>query len=411
MAITIRRSIRANFSFTLTGSLIYSACQWAMVALVTKYSENDLSNLVIALSVSAPVIVFFNLQLRLLQALDADNKYLFGDLLSLRLIAQCLSLLVIGSWAYLFTDNSALATCIILISLSRAFYSIGESFYGEQQKAERMGGIASSMSLKGLLSITVFGYFLVIRDDLTAALMAWGSMHFLMLVFDVRQTLALGMAAKQLLPTVNFSAMASLAKKGMPLGFSGLLISLQINIPNYALMSSEYKSEVGVFGAILFLTTIGRKIIESGVRATGPRLANVLSEGRLERFQQLRMKLAALSGGLGVLGFAVALAFGEQLLSILYTDSFIPYSKVLLWVIIGETFNFSALALEHALSAGRKIDAQLKSITSSVVVLLAASWLLIPENGVAGAAWAVTLGGLARLLTTLFLTKRFDELR
>ncbi|HIA38954.1 MAG TPA: hypothetical protein EYN86_05550 [Planctomycetes bacterium] len=408
MATAIRRSIRANFSFTLTGSLIYSACQWAMVALVTKYSEGDLSNLVIALSVSAPVIVFFNLQLRLLQALDASNKYRFGDLLSLRLIAQCLSLLVLGSWAYLYANNSALATCVILISLSRAFYSIGETFYGEQQKAERMGGIASSMSVKGVLSILAFSYFLIMRGDLTSALLAWTSVHFLMLVFDARQTILLGMGVKQLLPTANFKAMSALVKKGMPLGISGLLISLQINIPNYALMTSEYKDEVGVFGAILFLTTIGRKIIESGVRATGPRLANVLAEGRLARFQQLRLKLTVLSGGLGVLGLAVAFVFGEQLLSILYTDAFMPYAGILLWVIIGETFNFSALALEHALSAGRKIDAQLKSITSSVVVLLAASWWLIPTHGVAGAAWAVALGGFARLTTSLLLTKHFD---
>ena len=234
-----------------------------MVALVTKYSEGDLSNLVIALSVSAPVIVFFNLQLRLLQALDASNKYRFGDLLSLRLIAQCLSLLVLGSWAYLYANNSALATCVILISLSRAFYSIGETFYGEQQKAERMGGIASSMSVKGVLSILAFSYFLIMRGDLTSALLAWTSVHFLMLVFDARQTILLGMGVKQLLPTANFKAMSALVKKGMPLGISGLLISLQINIPNYALMTSEYKDEVGVFGAILFLTTQASRLCSS----------------------------------------------------------------------------------------------------------------------------------------------------
>ena len=167
-----------------------------------------------------------------------------------------------------------------------------------------------------------------------------------------------------------------------------------------------YKLSLAV--GMTIVTTIGRKIIESGVRATGPRLANVLAEGRLARFQQLRLKLTVLSGGLGVLGLAVAFVFGEQLLSILYTDAFMPYAGILLWVIIGETFNFSALALEHALSAGRKIDAQLKSITSSVVVLLAASWWLIPTHGVAGAAWAVALGGFARLTTSLLLTKHFD---
>ena len=390
------------------GGLIYSACQWAMIALVTKYSAGDLKNIVIALSVSAPVIVFFNLQLRLLQALDSQSDHRFGDFISLRLIAQCFSLLILTIWAFWFNDDPSLVVCLIVISTSRAFYSIGETFYGEQQKLERMGGIASSMTIKGTLSLICFSYFLISKSDLHSALIAWAAIHFMTLAFDIRQTLALGISAKDLLPTGTLKSMAKLAKKGLPLGISGLLISLQINIPNYALMSSEYKDEVGIFGAILFLTTIGRKFIESGVRATGPRLSNILAEGRTQRFRQLRFRLCMLSASLGIAGLLVTLFLGESLLAVLYTNAFVPYLPVLLWVIGGETLNFASLALEHALSAGKKFDAQLRSISLSVLVLVAASWYLIPDYGVSGAAWAIVLGGTARLITTILLTKKFD---
>ena len=379
-----------------------------MIALVTKYSPGDLDNIVIALSVSAPVIVFFNLQLRLLQALDSQSDHRFGDFISLRLIAQCFSLGLLTIWAFAFNNDPSLAICLMVIAASRAFYSIGETFYGEQQKLERMGGIASSMTIKGALSLMCFSYFLIVKSDLSSALIAWAAIHFITLAFDIKQTLALGISAKELLPTSTLRSMAKLVKKGFPLGMSGLLISLQINIPNYALMSSEYKDEVGIFGAILFLTTIGRKIIESGVRATGPRLSNILIEGRIQRFRQLRFKLCMLSTSLGIAGLLVALLFGESLLAVLYTKAFVPYLPVLLWVIGGETLNFASLALEHALSAGKKFDAQLRSISSSVLVLVAASWYLIPNYGVSGAAWAVVLGGAARLLSTLIITRNFD---
>jgi len=379
-----------------------------MVALITKYSPGNLDDIIIALSVTAPVIVFFNLQLRLLQALDSQNDHRFRDFITLRLIAQCFSLGLLAIWAFAFNSDLALAVCLMVIAASRAFYSIGETFYGEQQKFECMGGIASSMAMKGVLSLTCFSYFLIVKSDLYSALAAWAVIHFITLAFDVKQTLALGIRAKELLPTSTLKSMGKLAKKGFPLGVSGLLISLQINIPNYALMSSEYKDEIGIFGALLFLTTVGRKIIESGVRATGPRLSNILVEGRMQRFRQLRLRLCMLSASLGIAGLLAALFWGESLLAILYTNAFVPYLPVLLWVIGGETLNFASLALEHALSAGKKFDAQLRSIISSVLALVAASWCLIPNYGVLGAAWAVALGGAARLLATIILTRNFD---
>ena len=379
-----------------------------MIALITKYSPSDLDDIIIALSITAPVIVFFNLQLRLLQALDAQNGHRFGDFITLRLIAQCFSLGLLAIWAFAFNSNLSLAICLMVIATSRAFYSIGETFYGEQQKFERMGGIASSMAMKGALSLTCFSYFIIVKSDLYSALVAWAAIHFITLAFDIRQTLALGISAKELLPTSTFKSMGRLVKKGFPLGMSGLLISLQINIPNYALMSSEYKDEVGIFGALLFLTTVGRKIIESGVRATGPRLSNILAERRMQRFRQLRFRLCMLSASLGMAGLLAALFWGESLLAMLYTNAFVPYLPVLLWVIVGETLNFASLALEHALSAGKKLDAQLRSIVSSVLTLVVASWCLIPSYGASGAAWAVVLGGAARLLATIILTRNFD---
>jgi O-antigen/teichoic acid export membrane protein len=405
-----RRSIRANFSFTLAGSLVYSACQWLMISLVTKSgNEEHLNNLVIALAISAPVIVFFNLQLRLIQALDVRQSYLFGDFLTLRLAAQLASLVTLTAWAILSDFDQAAFATLLLVGANRAVYSIGETFYGAQQRAERMGGIASSMALKGVFSIAFFGYFLHRTNSLTLALLAWGGAHLLLLLFDAERTVSLGVEPRSLRPSGNVTSIKALAKEGLPLGLSGVLIAIQINIPTYSMMASDYEGEVGIFGAILLLATVGRKVIEAAIRATGPRLANILGEGRCIRFRQLRIRLVLTAGSVGVLGYIIAQLFGEAILGLVYTKEFVPYLPVLLLIISGEVANFASLALEHALLAGRAFRAQMFSIGGSVITIATASLILIPELGAIGAGWTVLLGGLMRLLISVILTLKFDS--
>ncbi|MDP7062110.1 MAG: hypothetical protein QF489_04145, partial [Planctomycetota bacterium] len=325
--------------------------------------------MVIALATSAPVIVFCNLQLRLIQALDVRKHYLFGDFLTLRLAAQVVSLLTLTAWAIFSGFNQAAFASLLLVGANRAIYSIGETFYGAQQRAECMGGIASSMALKGVLSIAFFGYVLHQTESLSLALIGWGAAHLLLLVFDAERTISVGVEPRSLLPTTSFNSIKSLTREGLPLGLSGLLITLQINIPNYSMMASDHKEEVGTFGAILLLATVGRKVVEAATRATGPRLANILGEGRILRFRQLRLRLALAAGLVGILGYLIAQVFGKEILRLVYTEEFTPYLPVLLLIIIGEAANFAALALEHALLAGRAFRTQMFSIGASIITI------------------------------------------
>lgn len=410
MGPVVRRSIRANFSFTLAGSMTYAICQWLMISLVTKSGNGEhLNNLVAALAATAPVIVFCNLQLRVIQALDAKGRYLFGDFLTLRLAAQVISLLTLGGWALFSGFNEAAFAAILLVGVNRAIFSIGETFYGAQQRAERMDGIAASMALKGILSITFFWYALSQTQSLSLALISWGAGHFLLLAFDAQRAIAVGVQARSLLPSANFGAMRSLVLEGLPLGLSGVLIALQINIPTYSMMASDYKEEVGAFGAIVMLAAVGRKIIEAATRATGPRLASILGSGRVSRFRQLRFRLALCAGLVGILGLLVNQAFGKEILRFVYTERFVTYVPVLSLICVGEAANFAALALEHALLAGRKFRAQAYTLSASIIVIASTSPFLIPEHGVVGAGWAVLLGGLARLSVSTALTLRFDR--
>src|SRR2546425_157717 len=66
------RSLRANFSWTLAGNVVYAACQWGMLIVLARLgSPTMLGQFALGLAVTTPVIIFANLQLRAVQTTDA----------------------------------------------------------------------------------------------------------------------------------------------------------------------------------------------------------------------------------------------------------------------------------------------------------------------------------------------------
>src|SRR5262245_54066435 len=78
-------SLRHNFSWTLLGNGLYAACQWAIVVVLAKLGTPEMvGKFTFALSLTAPVILLANLNLRRLQATDARHEYEFGEYLGLQ---------------------------------------------------------------------------------------------------------------------------------------------------------------------------------------------------------------------------------------------------------------------------------------------------------------------------------------
>jgi O-antigen/teichoic acid export membrane protein len=145
-------SLRSNFSWTLAGNVVYAGCQWGMLVVLAKFgSPEKVGQFALGLAVTAPIIMFSNLQLRAIQATDARREYRFGHYLALRLATMALALFVIVGIACTYRLESALV--ILAVGLSKAFESLSDVVYGLLQFHERMDRIALSMMIKGPLSL------------------------------------------------------------------------------------------------------------------------------------------------------------------------------------------------------------------------------------------------------------------
>ena len=180
-------SLTRNFSWTLAGNVVYTGCQWAMLTVLAKLGTPGMvGQFVLSLAVTAPVIMFTNLQLRAVQATDARHEYQFADYLGLRLVCTLLAVAAIIAVTFLSGYRGETATVILAVGAAKAFESISDIYYGLLQNRERMDYIARSMMIKGPLSLIALamGSYMTGRIFWGACAMAlvWG---LVLVLYDI----------------------------------------------------------------------------------------------------------------------------------------------------------------------------------------------------------------------------------
>src|SRR5262245_46162031 len=89
-------SLRSNFSWMLTGNAIYALCQWGVLGMFARLGTPAVvGQFVLAMAVTAPIMAFFMLQFRMVQASDVRREYKFGHYLAVRLMALASAVVVI----------------------------------------------------------------------------------------------------------------------------------------------------------------------------------------------------------------------------------------------------------------------------------------------------------------------------
>jgi O-antigen/teichoic acid export membrane protein len=412
-------SLRQNFSWTLVGNIVYAACQWGMLVVLAKTgSPVMVGQFALGLAVTAPIILFANLQLRAVQATDARHEYLFDDYLGLRLATTVMALAAIAGVVIVSGYRSETALVIMAVGAAKAFESISDVFYGRLQQHERMDRIAKSMMIKGPLSLLALGIAVYLtKSTLWGAVglaIAWA---LVLISYDIRSGKLLrgrdagatdsasdGGRPATLRPRWSNKTSFALIKLSLPLGFVMLLISLNTNVPRYFIEHYLGERELGIFAAIAYLMVAGSMVVNALGQSASPRLAKHYASGEARAFRHLLGKLIAISGLLGVAGVALVVLAGESLLTMIYRPEYASHTDVFLLLMVAAGLGFIASFLGYAMTAARyfKVQAPLFAVVTAVSVL-ACLWL-VPLYGLRGAAMALVLAAAVQLLGSLAIT-------
>jgi len=388
-------SLKKNFSWVLIGNITYAACQWGTLIVLTKFGTPELvGQFALGLAIATPIYSFTNLQLRGIQATDSLNEYLFSEYFGFRIIMTTIGFTSIVSVALFSKYQKTTVLIIILLGLVKAIESFSDVIFGLIQKHEQMEKISISLIFKGVFSLIFFSislfYFKNLFVSILLILFVW---LLIFLIFDIRNAklLLLNTAkAGSISPHFKKERIKNLFFLALPLGVVILFNALNINIPRYFITEYFNEEMLGYFAAIAYLLVVGSTIVNAIGQSATPRLAQYYQSNR-HLYTSLFAKMLSIAIIIGSLGIFAAWEIGDIVLSILYTEAYAKYKDVFLWIMVSAFFLYCSGISGSAITAARSFKPQVLFGVISTSAILMASYILIPIQGIVGAAMAMTI--------------------
>ena len=410
-------TLRQNFSWTFAGNIVYAAAQWGMLVVLAKLGSPEIvGQFTLGLAVTAPIVLFANLQLRQIQTTDVRQKYLFGDYLGLRLICASWALLAIGVITLTAGYRWETSLVILVIGLAKVLESISDLFHGLFQYHERMDRIAISLMIKGPLSLLMLGIGIRLSGTLLGGTIGLAAIWALvLLVYDIPSGVAILRSSAStpqetaeilrwdriLKPRFNVADLRSLVGLSLPLGFVMMLISLNANIPRYFIEHYLGERELGIFSALSYLMVAGNIVISALGQSASPRLAKYYATGKSKDFQNLLLKtmlIGALLGGLSILMAAVA---GKEILTVLYRPEYAGRVDLFILLMVAAAIGYLGSFMGYAMTSAQYFRVQMPLCLVTTGISAIFCFWLVPSQGLIGAAIALIVSGIVQLIFSL----------
>lgn len=399
----VRLSLRANFSWTFAGNIIYAGTQWGLLMLLTKlFTPAEFGQYALALSIVTPIFIGSAMQLRAVQATDVKHTAPFSDYLALRLLTNLLALLCVVAITVIGLVPAHHFGLTLLLGLNQAVLLVLDIYHGARQKRERMDLVAISQVRVGLTSLAIAAIVGVLTHDIVLVVIGMLLARTLcILTFDIW-----GMRAAEALEGVTRSGPAlgkafhgpqllTLTRTALPLGAVMLLISLYSNLPRYFL-ASHGEATVGFFAAVFSLVALQDMVTSALGGSATPRLSRYyVTDPRA--FVRLQLQVAAIFFSLGIAGLLVAVPFSTQILTLVFRPEYGQFADVLVWLLIAKAVLNLKSALGYGMTAARIFQHQVWIEGLAITSLGLLAWLLVPTWAGLGAAWAMVGSALVSL--------------
>ncbi|MBN2021482.1 MAG: oligosaccharide flippase family protein [Pirellulales bacterium] len=400
-------SMRRNFAWMLTGNVTFAACQWGVLVILAKLGSPEMvGQFVLGLAVTAPVIVFADLQLRGLQVTDARRQYSFRDYMALRLVTMALATAVILGMIVFGTFSREVCLLIAAIGAGKVFETISDTSYGALQQYERMDRIGRSLVSKGLLSLAAAGAGVLLTGSVLAAAVGLLIVRAGWLAFyDLPGVVWLhGGDVHSIVPRWNLHSMARLTWTAIPLGLASVMLSLNTNIPRYFVEHHLGGKQLGFFAAVAYVGVVGTTLARAMAQSAMPRLARDYVHGNRASFIRVFRRNVLASVAISAASVLVAAVAGRWILTLLYTPEYAEHADVFVVIAVAMGLQLVGAFVGAPIRATRRFRVLLAARVLSTTLLLALGWLLIRAHGMTGVAWAMVASAAAEIIVYAGIT-------
>jgi O-antigen/teichoic acid export membrane protein len=388
-------SLKKNIGASFVGNIVYALSQWLLLIILAKLGgEKVIGVYALALAVVSPIFSLGNMNLRAVQATDTEAGVCFTSYARFRHLTSLISILVCFSVAALvYRGNLDTCLSIFCLAIYKYFESQSDLVHGYLQKMERMDLIAYSIMLRGFFNLIIIGTAYYFTHDLVQALaLSIIKSWMIYFIYDARNFRRLDKGDAHLSKTS-----LELFKIAWPLGIVIFANTLNLNIPRYFIAEYYDEAMVGIFASISYFIVAGSTLVNAIGQSAIPRLAKY-GFPNLGKFRLLSRQVFLLITLVGMIGVLIAEYLGEYILQMVYTATIADYYSLFVQIMWAGVAIYSSVAIGCSLTALRDFKSQSVFSIINMLIMLFSSWYLIREFGLPGAAAAIGLTHVIKLL-------------
>ncbi|MBQ7474635.1 MAG: polysaccharide biosynthesis C-terminal domain-containing protein [Clostridia bacterium] len=385
------------------GNVAYLFALWLLTVLTTRFSGYESAG-VLTLAMSLGNICTF-LQMygmRNYQASDVSRQFASGDYLRSRFFTSAASIILLAIILLFGRYPFKTSVSIILYTLFRFFEAISDVFHGEMHRADKLDKIGVLMFARGAITVILFLTGEAIFRSLNASLLtvAVGSAA-------ITFTLDLPVYRKVVeMKSGSRSGVKKLLTSCFPLLIAFLLPTLITAFPRILLEKFKGAETLGYYGNVSTPAVIITAVVPNIIASYMPRYGELTKEGKNKETRRLWLRTLLLTLMiLAVCSAGVAL-IGKPVLSLIYTESIVPYIKYLYFFLISTALYAATMCGAAVLTARRKNVIVCVCASIAAVVCIVSSFPLVKYFGIPGAIAAMIVSySVQAVIQLLFILK------
>lgn len=374
-------SFKLNSIWMLGGNALYALAQFLITVVVVRLGDvEQLGVFSLAVAITAPVMLFSNMGLRVLWVSDIKECYEYQKLRGLRLLSSFVGAGVCCAIS-LYYAEWLVSMVILLVGMSKVIENQSDIVYAHYHRVRRQDLISKSLVLRSFSGLAFFTIGMYLSGLVLACVlyvMAW-----VVVFFVVDQAGVYKDYPK--LRGINFSRLLPIVVVGAPLAVSFSLINLNMNIPRLIIEEELGVYYLGVFAAIYFFVQMGSVVVNSIGQVLLRDLAELYAKGDVVGHLLVVGRVLGFVLAFSMVGALGAYWLGERVLTLIYGEALSEYANLLVLAFILSPVQYSVSVMNNVVvSVGARAGIIFIQLVTFLVVILVGI-ILVNEFGVAGA--------------------------
>jgi len=309
------------------------------------------------------------------QVSDVENKYADNIYIIARILTSAVTLIVCAIFVVLNAYSFFVSTCILVFMLFKISEAFSDVYQGILQKAMRMDYVGKSLIIRGVITLALFVAVLLLTNNLLFCIVILcASSCVIIALYDMRHAKRLSQSIK----AVTWKPQTKgLLIECLPIAVFLVIFNMLVQIPRYFIELQMGLEALGYFATIAMPVLIVQASINFVFAPLTTPFAEHLNAQRWKEFYSLLRKTALFILVISVASIILAVLFGEWLLILLFGEMIIPYSYLLLPLVICTILVAISWSIATILVVLRRQRVVMFLVVISLAIVLFGSYPLI----------------------------------